>query len=266
MTTAGPGCRSSPITRSTRRGRVTATDPRLFAETLGALAEAGYRAVDLDDWVARGRPDEPGGFALAFDDGLRSVLRRRRRRGAPTRPRDRLPRHRPGRLRQRLARPARRRRRRALLSWPEVDDARGVAGSGSPRTGGRTRRSTGSTPPRLPHELRGLARRDRGPARAAPAGSWRIPNGASSPAGSGARRGAALRCGVRHAARLRRRPPGPVRPLPDRRLLPPRARAPLRIRSIGGRWRGLAPASACSAAAGPVAGPVASAGWGVSAC
>jgi len=58
----------------TRRS-VTATDPAWFAATLAALRAAGYRAVCLDDWVARGRPDEPRGFALAFDDGLRSVLR-----------------------------------------------------------------------------------------------------------------------------------------------------------------------------------------------
>lgn len=58
----------------TRRS-VTATDPSWFAETLSALLGAGFRAVDLDDWVARGRPDEPRGFAVAFDDGLSSVLR-----------------------------------------------------------------------------------------------------------------------------------------------------------------------------------------------
>jgi len=58
----------------TRRS-VTTTDPAWFAETLAALREAGYRAVDLTNWVARGRPHEPWGFALTFDDGLRSVLR-----------------------------------------------------------------------------------------------------------------------------------------------------------------------------------------------
>jgi peptidoglycan/xylan/chitin deacetylase (PgdA/CDA1 family) len=57
----------------TRRS-VTTTDPTWFAETLAALREAGYRAVDLDDWIIRGRPDEPRGFALVFDDGLRSIL------------------------------------------------------------------------------------------------------------------------------------------------------------------------------------------------
>lgn len=55
-------------------GSVISTDPAWFAETLDALIEAGYRGVDLGEWVARGRPDVGRGFALAFDDGLRSIL------------------------------------------------------------------------------------------------------------------------------------------------------------------------------------------------
>jgi peptidoglycan/xylan/chitin deacetylase (PgdA/CDA1 family) len=55
-------------------GGVTATDPSWFAETLDALREAGFRAVDLGDWIARGRPDVERGYALTFDDGLRSIL------------------------------------------------------------------------------------------------------------------------------------------------------------------------------------------------
>jgi peptidoglycan/xylan/chitin deacetylase (PgdA/CDA1 family) len=55
------------------RRSLTATEPSWFAETLAALVEAGYHGVDLAGWVARGRPDEPRGFALAFDDGLASV-------------------------------------------------------------------------------------------------------------------------------------------------------------------------------------------------
>ena len=54
---------------------VTTTDPAWFAETLAALVESGHRAVDLDDWVAQGCPDIDRGFAVTFDDGLRSVLR-----------------------------------------------------------------------------------------------------------------------------------------------------------------------------------------------
>ena len=54
---------------------VTTTDPAWFAETLAALVESGHRAVDLDDWVDQGCPDIDRGFAVAFDDGLRSVLR-----------------------------------------------------------------------------------------------------------------------------------------------------------------------------------------------
>ena len=53
---------------------VTSTDPALFAETLDALLEAGFRGVDLGDWVDAGRPPVERGFALAFDDGLRSIL------------------------------------------------------------------------------------------------------------------------------------------------------------------------------------------------
>jgi peptidoglycan/xylan/chitin deacetylase (PgdA/CDA1 family) len=56
------------------RRSVTATEPSWFVETLATLLEAGFHGVDLEDWVARGRPHEPKGFALAFDDGLRSIL------------------------------------------------------------------------------------------------------------------------------------------------------------------------------------------------
>jgi len=53
---------------------VTATDPAWFAETLDALIESGFRAVDLGEWVDAGRPPVSRGFAIAFDDGLRSIL------------------------------------------------------------------------------------------------------------------------------------------------------------------------------------------------
>jgi peptidoglycan/xylan/chitin deacetylase (PgdA/CDA1 family) len=53
---------------------VTSTDPARFAETLDALIEAGFHAVDLGEWVDLGRPPVVRGFALAFDDGLRSIL------------------------------------------------------------------------------------------------------------------------------------------------------------------------------------------------
>ena len=53
---------------------VTSTDPSRFAETLDALLEAGFHAVDLGEWVANGRPEVDRGFAIAFDDGLRSIL------------------------------------------------------------------------------------------------------------------------------------------------------------------------------------------------
>lgn len=52
----------------------TSTDPSRFAETLDALLGAGFRAVDLGEWVEAGRPPVCRGFAIAFDDGLRSIL------------------------------------------------------------------------------------------------------------------------------------------------------------------------------------------------
>jgi peptidoglycan/xylan/chitin deacetylase (PgdA/CDA1 family) len=54
-------------------GSVIAADPSWFAATLDALDEAGYRCVDLGDWIAGGRPDVGRGYALTFDDGLRSI-------------------------------------------------------------------------------------------------------------------------------------------------------------------------------------------------
>ena len=54
---------------------VHSADPSWFDETLAMLAEAGFHCVDLDDWVASGRPDEPLGYAITIDDGLRSILK-----------------------------------------------------------------------------------------------------------------------------------------------------------------------------------------------
>ena len=55
-------------------GSVVSTERAYFAATLDALVEAGFHAVDLAGWIAAGRPDVGRGFALAFDDGLRSIL------------------------------------------------------------------------------------------------------------------------------------------------------------------------------------------------
>ncbi len=54
---------------------VTAADPNRFADTIDAFLNAGWNPVDLQEWIARGRPDAPRGFALTFDDGLRSITR-----------------------------------------------------------------------------------------------------------------------------------------------------------------------------------------------
>ncbi|MGE3818692.1 MAG: polysaccharide deacetylase family protein [Isosphaeraceae bacterium] len=73
-TTRGGGLAVLTYHAFASRRSVTAVTPDWFAETLDRLAEAGFHAVDLQDWVDRGRPDEPLGFALTFDDGLRSLL------------------------------------------------------------------------------------------------------------------------------------------------------------------------------------------------
>ena len=51
----------------------TCTDRSGFRATIAALRAAGLHGVDLQDWIARGRPDEPNGFAITFDDGLQSA-------------------------------------------------------------------------------------------------------------------------------------------------------------------------------------------------
>ncbi len=56
-------------------GAITATSPSWFAATIEALDGSGLRAIDLGEWVARGRPPAEGGYAIAFDDGLASILR-----------------------------------------------------------------------------------------------------------------------------------------------------------------------------------------------
>ena len=56
------------------RAAVTSTSPGRFAETIDALLGAGFRPVDLGEWVARSRPEVDKGFAIAFDDGLGSIL------------------------------------------------------------------------------------------------------------------------------------------------------------------------------------------------
>src|SRR5581483_11449778 len=55
-------------------GAVTATDPGWFAETMHRLREAGWRAIDLEGWIASGRPSLDRAFAVTFDDGLASTL------------------------------------------------------------------------------------------------------------------------------------------------------------------------------------------------
>ena len=56
-------------------GQVIATDPAWFVETIEQLVAAGFVGVDLPAWIARGRPEIANGFAVTFDDGLRSLLK-----------------------------------------------------------------------------------------------------------------------------------------------------------------------------------------------
>jgi peptidoglycan/xylan/chitin deacetylase (PgdA/CDA1 family) len=52
----------------------TSTDPSLFAEIISRLVGSGFVGVDLGSWAANGRPRVSRGFAVTFDDGLRSIL------------------------------------------------------------------------------------------------------------------------------------------------------------------------------------------------
>lgn len=58
-----------------RSESVIATDPAAFATTMDRLADLGWRAIDLADWIALGRPAIDRAFAITFDDGLASIVR-----------------------------------------------------------------------------------------------------------------------------------------------------------------------------------------------
>jgi peptidoglycan/xylan/chitin deacetylase (PgdA/CDA1 family) len=50
-----------------------ATDPSWFAATMAKLADAGFRTIDLNDWVADGRRGLERSLGITFDDGLTSL-------------------------------------------------------------------------------------------------------------------------------------------------------------------------------------------------
>lgn len=52
---------------------VLATDPARFADQMAELDAAGFRTLDLGDWVAAGFPAHDRSFALTFDDGYRAI-------------------------------------------------------------------------------------------------------------------------------------------------------------------------------------------------
>jgi peptidoglycan/xylan/chitin deacetylase (PgdA/CDA1 family) len=53
---------------------IVSTPPGLFVAMMEKLVEAGFRCVDLGDWIRAGRPAVERGFALTFDDGDASIL------------------------------------------------------------------------------------------------------------------------------------------------------------------------------------------------
>jgi peptidoglycan/xylan/chitin deacetylase (PgdA/CDA1 family) len=55
-------------------GSVISTDPAWFVETMTALHRAGFRTVNLADWVSSGCPALERQFAITFDDGYASTL------------------------------------------------------------------------------------------------------------------------------------------------------------------------------------------------
>jgi peptidoglycan/xylan/chitin deacetylase (PgdA/CDA1 family) len=62
------------------------TDPAWFADTIETLAEGGFAAIDLSEWLNAGRPPVGCAYAVTIDDGLASV-----RHVAPVIERNRLP-------------------------------------------------------------------------------------------------------------------------------------------------------------------------------
>ena len=201
-------------------GAVTSTDPARFAETLDALLEAGFRAVDLGDWIAAGRP---AGRRRASP--WPSTTACGRSSGSPT------------------GWPAWRSRRRSSSSptgsgSTTPGPASPAASPGPASSAGRTSKSLArlgfrfgshgrshARLDRLALERSGgrtdpLARPDRADDRLGLARCSPILTGLPSP-GSGRPPLDGLRRGLRHPAGLRDGGRRPLRHRPDRRLLPP---------------------------------------------
>ena len=204
--------------RPTRRG-----SPRRSTRSL----EAGFRAVDLGDWVARGRPDgrprvRPGVRRRPAVDPRR---RRRRWPGTASRRRSSSSPTGSGRDNAWPGQPRGDPASSRLLAWSDLDaPGRGRVPVRLARADARAG-STGCDDARARRRAARLARRDRAAARAAPAGSWPIPTGAST---ARVRRRGARGTSTRRSGPGSTTPTagaGPVRPRPDRRLLPPLAAA-----------------------------------------
>lgn len=57
-----------------RSGGLISTAPERLAGTLDRLIGAGWRGVNLGEWIDGGRPRVDRGFAVTIDDGLASIL------------------------------------------------------------------------------------------------------------------------------------------------------------------------------------------------
>ncbi len=55
-------------------GGVLATEPARFQDAMAMLCDAGFRSIDLCEWIEAGRPPVERSFAICIDDGLCSIL------------------------------------------------------------------------------------------------------------------------------------------------------------------------------------------------
>ena len=227
------------LSRVRPSGSVIATDPAWFAATMAAPAmRRAIRAVDLDDWIARGRPDvgrvaspSPSTTGSARSSTAADVLARY---GVPATVflvTDRMgsdnawPGQPPGDPEIDLC-----------SSWSDAARRCAAAGFRFGAQRGPIPGSIGSIPPRLDDELRG-SRDAIEDASASLADCWRIPTALATPQ---VRRASRRNTSRRRSARGSTSPrpsAGPVRPPADRRLLPPVAAAARRPCSAASRHR-----------------------------
>jgi peptidoglycan/xylan/chitin deacetylase (PgdA/CDA1 family) len=134
----------------------TSFPPSRFAEVVERLVAAGFVGVDLVEWIGRGRPAVDRGFAVTFDDGLRSMLAGLELLGRLGLPATVFPvTDYVGRDNDWPGQPAWV-PRESMLGWPEIEDLarRGVAVGAHSRTHPRLDRATIAA---VEYEVRGSA-------------------------------------------------------------------------------------------------------------